>query len=173
VPGFSVPRRICPPRQAGFTYFGVLFIVVLMTLGLTGAMQMWSTSSQRDRERELLWVGTQYAKALRSYYQRSPDQRAYPKTLDELLEDKRFPVPVRHLRQRYADPITRGDEWGLVKTPEGRIAGVYSPSTDRPIKQANFPLAWEEFTDAPEYSKWRFVADDALRAAKQAAQQKP
>lgn len=170
-PGERRGRRYHRPH-AGFTYFGVLFILVLMSLGLGGAAQLWATADQRARERELLWVGNQYVKALRSYHKRSPGIKTYPRSLDELLEDRRFPMPVRHLRQRYRDPITRLDEWGLVKNADGRIAGVYSLSAERPRKQGNFPAAWDEFADAADYGGWRFIADDALRPARPAERRK-
>lgn len=149
-------------RQRGFTYLGVLFLVVLMGLGLAGSLQAWSTSAQRAKERELLWVGTQYAKALQAYYAQSPGIRQYPMKLEELLEDKRFPATRHHLRQLYRDPITRSDDWGIIKTPDNRIAGIYSKSEAEPWKKAKFPLLWEFFTDKTKYSEWRFVADVGL-----------
>lgn len=149
--------------QGGFTYLGVLFLVVLLGLGLSGAGQLWSISSQRAKEKELLWVGQQYARALKAYHARSPGAKRYPQELEELLEDRRFPTPVRHLRQLYRDPLTGSLDWGLVKSADGRIAGIYSQAPGTPLKQANFPLAWEEFTGMASYRDWRFVADPALR----------
>ena len=159
----SVGRARPAGRAGGFTYLGVLFLVALMGLGLSGAGQLWSISSQRAKEKELLWVGQQYARALKAYYDRSPGAKRYPQQLDELLEDRRFPTTVRHLRQLYRDPLTNSDNWGLVKTPDGRISGVYSQAPGTPIKQANFPLAWEGFEGMQTYDNWRFVADPALR----------
>jgi type II secretory pathway pseudopilin PulG len=149
-------------RDAGFTYLGVLFLVMLLGLGLAGTCEVWSIASQRARERELLWIGNQYARALKSYYQQSPGIRQYPLRLEELLEDRRFPVPRRHLRQRYADPVNRSAEWGLILNADGRIAGVHSLSDQQPMKQAGFALRWEDFTGRTRYSEWRFVADPAL-----------
>src|SRR5215208_854940 len=86
-------------REAGFTYLGALFVVMLLGLGLAGASEVWSIASQRAHERELLWVGNQYVRALKSYHQQSPGPRQFPLTLDELVEDRRFPTPRRHLRK--------------------------------------------------------------------------
>ena len=61
-----------PHAEGGFTYLGVLFLIVVMGMALASAGELWSTSARRDRERQLLWVGTQYAQALRSYYRSSP-----------------------------------------------------------------------------------------------------
>lgn len=156
-------------RHGGFTYLGALFLVALLGLGIAGAGQSWAMASQRARERDLLWVGTQYARALQSYYQRSPGLPQYPRRLEELLEDNRFPVPLRHLRRLYPDPVTRSAQWGLIKTPDGRIAGVYSLSQTAPWRQANFPLRWEHFSKAKKYSEWKFLADTGLPEANQPA----
>lgn len=148
--------------QCGFTYLTAMFLVMLVGLALSGASEIWSAADQRARERELLWVGTQYARALNAYYQQSPGLRQYPQKLEDLLEDKRFPMPKRHLRQLYPDPIMRSTEWGLILTADGRIAGVHSRSEDVPWKQAEFPLRWEDFKDSQSYAEWRFVGDAGL-----------
>lgn len=149
-------------RQAGFTYFGVLFIVALLGAALAGTGPVWATLVQREHERELLWVGTQYAQALRSYYRSSPGVAQYPMELRDLLEDPRFPNVRRHLRRLYPDPLTNGGEWGLVRSFEGRIVGVYSLSTRKPLKQARFPAQWAEFEGMGSYADWRFTAEKAF-----------
>ena len=157
------PRHVnSHPRHRGFTYLGVLFLVALMSLGFAGVLQTWSLANQRARERDLLWVGNQYARALQSYYVQSPTARQYPLTLDELIEDRRFPMPRRHLRRLYADPVTRSNDWALIKTPDGRIAGVHSQSAAEPWKKADFPRRWEDFKDRKTYAEWRFVANTGV-----------
>jgi type II secretory pathway pseudopilin PulG len=148
--------------QRGFTYLGVMFLIVLMGAALAGAGQLWSTVSQRAKERELLWVGSQYAQALRSYYRRSPGVALYPQSLDELLDDRRFPATQRHLRRLYPDPMTGSSEWGLVRSFDGRIAGVYSRAQQRPLKQAHFPAQWVDFEGMGSYRDWQFVAEKAF-----------
>lgn len=149
-------------QQQGFSYFAVLFLIMIMGTALAGAGQLWSTTSQRVREQDLLWVGTQYAQALRHYYQVSPGLAQYPQTLDELIEDPRFPSLQRHLRQLYADPITGSNDWGLILSFDGRIAGVYSQSAQAPMKQAHFPAQWVDFEGMEHYSDWQFVADKSF-----------
>lgn len=148
-------------RESGFTYLGVLFLMVLLGLGLAGTAQLWSIASRRAHERELLWVGNQYARALKSYYEQSPATRQYPLRLEDLLVDSRFPVPRHHLRQLYVDPVTR-DGWGVILNPEGRIGGVHSLSEETPLKQDGFPLKWERFKGTAKYSEWRFLVDARL-----------
>ncbi|HET8747624.1 MAG TPA: type II secretion system protein [Ramlibacter sp.] len=145
--------------QGGFTYLTVLFLVVLLGIGLAGTGETWSLTSRRAREKELLWVGNQYARAIRSYYMQSPGARQFPAQLEDLLEDRRFPIPRHHLRQLYADPITR-EGFQTVLAEDGRIGGVRSRSDDTPLKQDNFPAKFRDFKGATQYSDWLFIADN-------------
>jgi type II secretory pathway pseudopilin PulG len=154
-------RASLPPRrrQGGFTYFGVLFLLVLLGLGLAGTGETWTLASRRAKERELLWTGNQYARAIRSYYNQSPGLRQFPSQLEDLVEDRRFPEPRRHLRQLYADPITR-DRFDIVLSQDGRIGGVRSRSDATPLKQDNFPQKFRDFKGATHYADWLFIADN-------------
>ncbi|MCL2876591.1 MAG: type II secretion system GspH family protein [Betaproteobacteria bacterium] len=55
--------------QRGFTYIWVLLLIALMGVGMTIAADVQSTSSQRDKEKELLAIGRQFRTALASYYE--------------------------------------------------------------------------------------------------------
>jgi type II secretory pathway pseudopilin PulG len=146
-------------RERGFTYLGALFLIALMGTALLGAGHLWSGASQRARERELLWVGTQYAQALRRYYDSSPDVRQYPRQLSDLLADHRGAMPQHHLRRLYPDPVARSAEWGLLRGIDGGIIGVHSLSRERPMKQGRFPPRWSAFEGLESHADWQFVAD--------------
>ncbi len=148
--------------EAGFTYLGVLFLIALSSMALAATGTVWSTTAQRDRERQLLWVGGQYAQALRSFYRSSPGLAQYPRDLAELLEDNRFPNPRPHIRRLYLDPITGSDDWGLLREIDGRITGVYSRSQQAPLKQSGFQAQWSGFEGLQHYSDWQFVAEQAF-----------
>ncbi|MEE1865168.1 type II secretion system protein [Pseudomonas auratipiscis] len=148
--------------EAGFTYLGVLLLIAVTSIALGATVTLWSTQSMRERERDLLWVGSQYAQALRSYYRDSPGLAQYPQTLDELLEDPRYPNLKRHLRRLYPDPITGSDDWGLLRSIDGRITGVFSRSEQAPLKQAGFAAQWSDFEGLQHYSDWQFVAEKAF-----------
>lgn len=159
---FSSPKNLKDRKpastQLGFTYLGVLFAVFLMSVGMAGAAQVWHTAQKREKERELLFVGHQFRLAIANYYNKSPGAaKVYPKELSDLLLDKRSIVLQRHLRKLYPDPMTNSKEWGLVKTPDERIMGIYSLSEAQPIKTANFAEADAEFEDKEKYSEWKFV----------------
>jgi type II secretory pathway pseudopilin PulG len=144
-------------RTGGFTYLGVLLAVALAGVALAAAATVWSTAAQREREAELLFVGDQYRRAIGSYFDASPGAKEYPRSLGDLLEDRRLPVVRRHLRRPFPDPMTGEADWGVVRSGD-RIQGVYSRSGARPIKRAGFATADEAFAGAASYRDWRFVA---------------
>lgn len=132
----------------------MLLIVGAMGAGLAAYGTIHSHAAQREKEAELLFRGAQYRQAIESYYRKA---QTYPRSLDELLADQRYPTPVRHLRRAYADPITGEAAWGLMEAPEGGgIMGVYSTSEAAPIKRGNFARADEHFADAKTYRDWQF-----------------
>ena len=143
--------------QKGFTFLGLMIVVALMGAALAGMGTYFSHEAQREKERELLFVGQQFRDAIESYYRRSPGAPAYPKTLADLVDDKRFPMPQHHLRRVYADPITGQADWVAIEAPGGAgIMGVHSPSRAAPIKRGNFDAKETVFEDARRYSDWQF-----------------
>lgn len=142
-------------RNRGLTYLTVLFVVAMLGGGLALVGELWHTAALREKEAELLFVGHQYRKAIERYYLNGP--RQYPRALADLLKDARKPGAERYLRQLYSDPITGKAEWGLVKGPDGGIAGVHSLSEEHPLKSANFRVRDKEFEAAEKYSDWKFV----------------
>lgn len=147
-------------RAHGFTYLGVMLFVMLLGIGLAFVGTIWQTAARRDKERELLFVGDQYRRAIEAF--RAHNRGAgdgYPKSFDELLLDPHQPKVQRYLRQAYADPLTGSAQWGLIKTAKGGIAGVYSLAEGAPVKLTNFPTQYESFTGAAHYADWKFIAD--------------
>ena len=114
--------------QRGFSYLLLLFAVAALGIAAAGSALMWTTLSQTERERELLFIGGEFSRALQRYYDASPaEPKAYPARLEDLLEDKRHQVPMRHLRKIYVDPMTNNRDWGLVMS-QGQIRAVHSRS---------------------------------------------
>ena len=147
-----------PPRQAGFSYIAVLFLVLLMSLGLALASQPIATAIQREREAELLFVGQQYRLAIASYYRSAPDGIAVlPSTLEELVLDKRFVAPKRHLRKLYADPMTDSMQWGLVRNPQNQLTGVYSLAAGEPLGMQQGRALGIVNDAAGSYADWKFL----------------
>lgn len=140
--------------QAGFTYLGVLAVIVIMGIMGQAAVTLQSHRKRVDQEAELAFRGQAYVAAIHSYYEAGDPVMHYPRNLDDLLYDRRF-LHKRHIRRLYDDPIVGGD-WVLVRAADGGIAGVVSSSAARPIQRANFPKGLEAFEGAGSYADWMF-----------------
>jgi type II secretory pathway pseudopilin PulG len=155
-------------KQQGFTYLAVLISAATLAAALGAAATVYSQKAQREKEAELLFVGNQYRDAIGSYYERSPGgAKVWPKKVEDLVEDRRGPVPVHHLRKPYKDPIT-GKDMALVEAPaQAGFMGVTSPSEQAPIKVDNFRPRDQEFKDMQKYSEWKFTYSPAGLPASQ------
>ena len=147
----------CPRIQSGFTYIALLIIIAVTGAALAAVGELSSFAAQREKEGELLAVGGEIRSAIGAFYERSPGgAKRYPQSLEELLEDKRYPVAQRYLRRLYADPLTGKPDWGLVEAPGGGVMGVYSKSDRAPVRSGNFPAENESFATAKTYADWKF-----------------
>jgi hypothetical protein len=129
-------------NRNGFTFLMAIFMVMVIgiMLGLTG--QSWKTIMKREREKELLFRGSQIKEAIENWY--NPAYKVpgvmraaiYPLTdLKYLMEDPKTLTPIRYLPHTYAteldgkssrcapdcpklklyeDPMT-GKEWEIIK----------------------------------------------------------
>lgn len=158
--------KISERRAGGFAYLWTLMLIAMLGAGLAAAGASYHFAMQRERERELLFIGREFREAIRSYYQSSGmvSQKEYPLRLEDLLKDPRQPGVKRHLRRIYRDPMTGKAEWGLVYVA-GRIVGIHSLSTKEPIKQDGFERDEQSFRNKMEYREWRFVYPENLLSA--------
>lgn len=141
----------------GFTYIGLLLAVAMFGVALVAVGDVWSTTLKRERERELLFAGDAFRRAIIDYFENSPGGvKQFPKSFDELLLDRRFPTVRRHLRRVYADPFTGNSDWGIVKGPGDTIMGVFSLSQAEALKKNKFPPGYEAFEGKSRHSDWRF-----------------
>lgn len=163
----------CRQCQRGAVYLFLIFAIALSGVLLAGFGQLWSTASRRDKEVQLLHVGDAYSRAIASYYDATPGEaKQYPLQLEDLLLDKRFPDVRRHLRQLYPDPMSGKTEWMVIRE-QGRIVGVQSTDTRKPLKQGGFGSADAGFDNAVSYSEWRFVGRGGASLPSQAQAQVP
>ena len=174
---FNPNKRVSIMRQAGFSYMGLLAIIAIAGIGMAGTGLVWHQDAQREREQELLFIGEQYRSAIASYHKDGPNGlKQFPATLNDLVLDKRFANPKRHIRKLYKDPFynsanakknisetfslnsndsNQDTQWGLV-TQQSRITGIHSLSTIAPIKKTGFSMQNVAFSDASQYSEWIF-----------------
>lgn len=151
--------------SGGFTFFGLLFAIMLIGLALAGASAIWQVQLQRYKEQQLLYIGKQYSDAIASYYKAAPGgAKQYPRKLTELLRDPRYPTIKRHIRKLWPDPLTTRGNWALVTDSQGGIAGVYSRARGKPLMQPDFGPG--EFEGAPRqkqrYAQWKFIYTEGM-----------
>lgn len=159
------------PATFGSTERGAALLMVLVAVVVIGlaagiAGQSWRSVVQRAKEADLLWRGKQYRAAIESYYLTRQGVRSmYPRKLEDLVRDDRFPEPVKHIRRLYKDPIT-GEDWAIIKAPDGGIAGVRSTSSLRPFRQKGFAEELTALEGSDSYQDWEFVYVPATNGTK-------
>jgi type II secretory pathway pseudopilin PulG len=147
-----------PKSQSGFTYLTILFAIAVAGVVLSNTGVDWWQAAQREKERELQFVGNQYRQAIAQYYERTPGAvKRYPAKLEDLLADTRYNPPQRYLRKLYRDPVLNQKKWGIVPALGGGIMGVHSLSDVLPIKSSNFSYADQAFEGKTKYSDWQFI----------------
>lgn len=144
--------------DAGFVYMGLLVFVAILGIGLSAAGVVFHQQAQREKEAQLLFTGDEIRRAIGLYYELSPGAvKQFPRTLDDLLLDRRYPGVQRYLRRVYVDPMTGTQDWVLMSAPDGGINGVHSAAQGRPLKTGNFPAGDDDFKDKDSYADWQFV----------------
>lgn len=156
-------------RTRGVALLMVLLAVALLALATTLPLRVESQRLQRERELELLFAGRAIRAAIESYRAASPGAvKQYPASLDDLLLDRRFPAPRRHLRRPYrdpfADPARDGTGWVLIRE-QGALVGVASRSERAPVLRAGFSREEAAFADAARLADWHFVHREGGAAA--------
>jgi type II secretory pathway pseudopilin PulG len=155
-----------PQRRAGgFTYIGLLIAVAVIAAGSAAALGAGANLQRRDNEAELLAIGREFRHALQAYADATPvGQPDAPRELTELLRDPRHLGVRRHLRRIYPDPLTGKSEWGIERSPDGRIRGIHSLSRTAPFRNTGFPPGMEGFEQAERHDQWVFALTPSPRA---------
>lgn len=158
----GVMRHSNVSLESGFTYLWTLLMVAMVGLSLTLAVDVYSTSVQRDKEKELLAIGRQFSRAIGQYYEANPialgvaEKKDYPGSIEDLLQDNRSLSVRRYLRKVFVDPMTGKAEWGEIRIA-GRLVGIHSLSNQHPIKQAFSEVDEFQFNSKTKYSEWIFT----------------
>jgi len=152
-------KRMRRSSARGFTYLGLLILLAILGLVAAAGLKYGTLLQRAAAEEELLEIGAQFSEALRSYAAATPQgQPQQPPSLKELLKDPRYPNPRRHLRKIFVDPVTGKAEWGLVYLGDKvGVIGVYSLSTARPLKIANFDIRFQNMENRERHSDWKFL----------------
>jgi type II secretory pathway pseudopilin PulG len=151
-------------RMSGFSYIGLLVLVSVMGIGLGATGVVFHHQAQREKEKQLLYVGEQFRRAIGAYFENSPGgAKRYPRTLADLLHDDRHTNLQRYLRRIYVDPMTGSADWVPIVAADGTIMGVHSAYAGVPVKNSGFPPGYEDFKEKNNYTEWifQYVPDTA------------
>jgi type II secretory pathway pseudopilin PulG len=175
---YNSPMNLAAKASSGYAMAALLVAMAVMAIVLTAAMPTWSQMIRRDKEEELVFRGTQYARAIKMY--QSKFASASPASLDVLIEQ-------RMLRKKFKDPLSpnkdgefqllylqnqmtmgggqgqqgqgsrgsgpaagRGMSGSIGPSPSGRgaIVGVVSKNTGQSIRLYN---------GKNKYNEWQFI----------------
>lgn len=148
----------------GFTYLGLLIVIAIIGIAASATTTLGALAQRKDAEEDLLIIGLTFQQAIKNYYHATPSgQGRYPRNLEDLIRDPRFPTQKRYIRRIYPDPITGKADWALIKAPDGGIMGIHSLSSQRPIKIGLFPIELSGFEGKEQYSEWCFTFSPQLK----------
>jgi len=116
MPPFTKPL-ICPSRRnsvggpgvdSGYALLFVMIAATVLLVSLTAVLPSIYQEGQREREQELIFRGTQYARAIAGFHQKF---QRYPTGVNELTK---LTNGWRFLRKEFADPMTRNGKWRFI-----------------------------------------------------------
>ncbi len=108
---------ICPSRRnsaggpgldSGYALLFVMMAATVLLVSLTAVLPSIYQEGQREREQELIFRGTQYARAIASFHQKF---QRYPTSVEELTK---LTNGWRFLRKEFADPMTPNGKWRFI-----------------------------------------------------------
>lgn len=102
--------------ERGFTLAMFVMVVAIVSIMMGVAVQSVEFSMRREREAELIFRGQQYIEAIRLY---KTKYGRYPMRMKEIWEAK-----PRVVRQKWKDPITDSEAWGLIFVGQDRVTGL-------------------------------------------------
>lgn len=104
-------HRNIATAQDGFTLAGLIVIMTIMMIFVAYTVpRMWSTVTQRERERQTIYAMQQYAKAIAEFRAKNS---TYP-TSPQQLKDARLPRMIRGVKGEYLDPLTGEVDWLVI-----------------------------------------------------------
>ncbi len=122
-------RKNHPPQEGGYVLLIIMMMLAILLIILTEAVPSVYTAAQREREKELIFRGTEYARAIYLFHQQF---NRYPTSVKQMLETN----DMRFLRRPYRDPMARDGKWRFIHaTANGIITDsltITPPGTANP-----------------------------------------
>ena len=96
--------------ERGYALLMVVFLVTVLLISAIAVAPNILTEGKREKEKEMVWRGKQYARGVKLYYRK---MGRFPTSLDDLTKPKIG--SLRFMRQAYKDPVNNEDgEWRLI-----------------------------------------------------------
>ena len=103
-------------QDAGFSLAALIFFAAAASIVAAAAVPAYQMQAKREREKELMFRGQEYARAIQKYQKKFG---VYPSSVDQLVQTN----GLRFVRKAYKDPIT-GKDFRLIRlNPDGSLAG--------------------------------------------------
>src|SRR2546423_658694 len=113
-------------REAGFSLAAVIFFAAAASIIAAAAVPAYQTQAKREREKELMFRGEEFTRAIQKYQRKFG---VYPSSVDQLVQTN----GLRFLRHAYKDPVT-GKDFRLIRiNPDGSLSGskVFSQNNNQ------------------------------------------
>src|SRR5438067_13244720 len=112
------------PREQGYALLMVIFMTTILLILAAMAAPNIKTEGQREKEKEMIWRGRQYARGIKLYYRKLG---RFPTSIDDLTKPKIGSLRFKH--QAYKDPMnTQDGSWRLIYVgPAGQLIGSLKP----------------------------------------------
>src|SRR5579875_529105 len=142
-------RTTSVPAEKGYILLIVMMMATILLISLAAAAPSIYVEGQREKEKELIFRGEQYARAIMLFHNQF---NRYPTSVKELLHTNN----MSFLRRAYPDPMTRSGKWRFIHAtaagviidskilgPPGQQksstlgASGQGPSLQSPAQQAN------------------------------------
>src|SRR5437879_11259528 len=118
--------------ERGYALLMVVFLVTLLLISAIAVAPKILTEGNREKEKEMVWRGKQYARGVKLYYRK---MGRFPTSLDDLTKPKIG--SLRFMRQAYKDPMNKEDgSWRLIYVgAAGQLIGSLKPRPNLQLPQ--------------------------------------
>lgn len=159
--------NLAPKASLGYAMAGLLVAMSVMAVLMSVALPAWSHMIRREREEELIFRGTQYARAIAFYQRRFAN--AAPASVDVLIEQ-------RMLRKKFKDPMSPNEDGefefltaagqaaaaGRTGGPPARGAGPLQPGAKPAggiigVASKNTGESLRVYNGKTHYNEWQFM----------------
>jgi hypothetical protein len=110
--------------EHGYALLFAVFLAAIILVSTMAASLSVVTDGKREKEKEMIWRGKQYVRAIKLFYRKNG---RFPADLDDLSKPKIG--SIRFLRQTYKDPMNKADgTWRFIYVgPSGQLIGSLKP----------------------------------------------